>query len=242
LSEWLIWHRNYPELAYVREAFDVEEVPDDSDEVYWVNILNEPEFFESSWKIAGLKIEGVNSLKFKGRPDGLPDWDIDQIFTDGFYTYFKDVYTILKQNTDGIQNYRYPILVLALKGLLLMDLAHFDKINNRWFSKGSNEEMSIKLRELDYFMSHQETVEGYQQYLKNSRPKTTPDWKLGILCFDLVIMRSLFLSAFFKSRLVEETKFNLIKQENLMEILIQKLPKVEFLDRQRVHSLLKYSN
>ncbi|MHA2039361.1 MAG: hypothetical protein ACW98X_23300, partial [Promethearchaeota archaeon] len=30
LSEWLIWHRNYPELAYVREAFDVEEVPDDS--------------------------------------------------------------------------------------------------------------------------------------------------------------------------------------------------------------------
>lgn len=239
LAEWLIWHRNYPELDYVREAYDVEEVPEDSDEVFWVNIMNEPEFFYSSWKIAGLKIDGVNALKFQGRPDGLPEWDIDQGLTDGFYTFFKDVFNILQYNTNGMKNYRYPILLLALKGLVLLDLVYLDKNSNRWFIKASNQEMITRIRELDYFMSQQETIEGYQQYLKNNRPETTPDWKLGIICFDLVIMRSLFLSTFFRSRIEEETKYNLIKQEGLMKILMQKLPKVEILDHQRVRSLLK---
>ena len=239
LAEWLIWHRNYPELAYVREAYDVDEVPDDSDELFWVNMMNEPEFFYSSWKIAGLNIEGVDSLKNKGRPDRLPEWDIDQGLTDGFSTFFKDVFSVLQNYTNGMKNYRFPILSLALKGLVLLDLAYLDINTNRWFSKASNQEMITRIRELDYFMSQQETDEGYQQYLKNSKTETAPDWKLGILCFDLVIMRSLFLSAFFRSRIAEKTKFDLIKQEGLMEILIKKLPDVEMLDRQRVRSLLK---
>lgn len=241
LTEWLIWHKNYPELEYVRETHDLDEVPDDSDEIFWVNIMNEPEFFNTSWKMAGTIVEDINALKFKGNPNLVPDWDMDQEFTDGFLTFFSDVFQILKYNPNGIRNYRYPILLFALKGLLLLELVTFDSTSNRWFSKGSLKEMNVRLKELDSFVSQQRTHKDYQRIIRSYKANTvTTNWHSGLISFDLLIMKSLFLSTFFKTTTKEEEKISIIKEENFSELIIEQLKEIQFLDRQRIKSVLKH--
>jgi len=240
LTEWLIWHKNYPELEYVRETHDLDEVPDDSDEIFWVNILNEPEFFNTSWKMAGTIVEDINALKFKGSPNLVPDWDMDQEYTDGFFPFFRDVFQILKYNPNGIQNYRYPILLFALKGLLLLELVTLDPVSNRWFSKGSSEEMNNRLKELDSFVSHQRTHKEYQKIIRSYKANTvTTNWSSGIISFDLLVMKSLFLSTFFETTMKEEDKIKIIKEEDFSIRIFEQLKEIQFLDRQRIGSVLK---
>lgn len=240
LTEWLIWHKNYPELEYVRETHDLDEVPDDSDEIFWVNIMNEPEFFNTSWKMAGTIIEDINALKFKGNPNLVPDWDMDQEYTDGFFPFFRDVFQILKYNSNGIRNYRYPILLFALKGLLLLELVTLDPVSNRWFSKGSFEDMNNRLKELDSFVSHQRTQKEYQKIIRSYKANTvTSNWYSGIISFDLLVMKSLFLSTFFEAIMKEEDKIKIIKEEDYSKLIFEQLKEIQFLDRQRINSVLK---
>ncbi len=240
LTEWLIWHKNYPELEYVREIHDLDEVPDDSDEIFWVNIMNEPEFFNTSWKMAGTIVEDINNLKFKGNPNLVPDWDMDQEYTDGFFTFFRDVFQILKYNPNGIRNYRYPILLFALKGLLLLELVTLDSTSNRWFSKGSFEDMNNRLKELDNFVSHQKTHKEYQKIIRSYKANTvTTNWSSGIISFDLLVMKSLFLSTFFETTMKDEDKIKIIKEEEFNSRIFEQLKEIQFLDRQRIGSVLK---
>ena len=225
----------------MRETHDLDEVPDDSDEIFWVNIMNEPEFFNTSWKMAGTIVEDVNALKFKGNQNLVPDWEMDREYTDGFFTFFRDMFRILKYNPNGIRNYRYPILLFALKGLLLLELVTLDSTSNRWFSKGSFEDLNNRLKELDSFVSHQRTHQEYQKIIRSYKANTvTTNWYSGIVSFDLLVMKSLFLSTFFETTMKEEDKIKIIKEEDFNMLIFEQLKEIQFLDRQRIESLLKH--
>ncbi|MFX1548645.1 MAG: hypothetical protein ACFFCU_20725, partial [Promethearchaeota archaeon] len=145
LTEWLIWHKNYPELAFVRETYDLEQVPEGENiEVFWVNILNDPTFFNTDWQIAGSTIT-IESLKEHSQPEWKPEWDIESSYLDGFYIFFEDVYQILSQNFKGIQNYNHSLLQFALKGLLLLNLAYYDDQCQKWFKNGTFEDLTSRL-------------------------------------------------------------------------------------------------
>ncbi|MFX0210728.1 MAG: hypothetical protein ACFFDT_32415, partial [Candidatus Hodarchaeota archaeon] len=232
LSEWLIWHHNYPELAFVREAYDPEQIPDEGDiEVFWVNIMNDPEFFNPEWRIAGSSIS-IDSIKQQKQPNWAPEWDILSSYTDGFSIFFEDVYLILSNYPQGLKNYRYPILQFALKGLLLLDLVHYD--NQRWYRKGLREDLS-RLAKLDHFISEQENLSAYRLNLKNEEMEN--DWYAGLVSFDLIIIRSSFLKRFSRNQIPEDDKVLVLKEEGLNEIVSKKLATIEKLEMLRVKSL-----
>ncbi|MFX1284175.1 MAG: hypothetical protein ACFFB5_10990 [Promethearchaeota archaeon] len=234
LTEWLIWHNNYPELAFVREAYDLEQIPEEGDvEIFWVNVMNDPEFFNPDWRIAGSTID-LDSIKYQRKSDWKPEWDIMATYTDGFSTFFKDIHQILTQNPQGL-NYRYSILQFALKGLLLLDLAYFDAEKQKWFSKGSFEDLMIRLKELDQFVSQQENVSTYQQNLTPSMVKN--NWYSGLICFDLLITQSIYLKHFSQNQLTEDEKIHVINQANFRQTILKKLSTLEEMDTTRVRSL-----
>ncbi|MHA2244732.1 MAG: hypothetical protein ACXADY_07150 [Candidatus Hodarchaeales archaeon] len=232
LTEWLIWHQNYPELAFVRETYDLGEVPDDA-EVFWVNVMNDPEFFNTNWQIVGSNVD-IDLIKNQGRPDLKPEWDILSSLTDGFSTFFGDVYQILSQNSQGLQNYRYGILQFALKGLLLLDLAFFKR--QKWFSKGSYGDLMTRLKELDLFIS-QQSIHAYHQNIGSLTEKD--EWYTGLVSFDLISSQSTFLKEFSKNQLAEDTKIQMIKQEDLNQMIAEKLSMIEKADQIRIRNILR---
>jgi hypothetical protein len=237
LVEWLIWHQNFPELAYVREAYDLDAVPQDSDEIYWINVMNEPEFFTSNWKIAGSRIHDLEGIKTSGPPGGEPEFNMDLVLTEnGFSTLFSDVYMILTKLPDGLKNLRYPILQLALKGLLLLELAFIDD-NLRWFALGSQKDLKTRLAFLDAFMGEQESRSDYEHSVSNL--KATGTWQKGIITFDLLIMKSRFLSTFSRTQISEEMKLEILKNNEFHQELISKLKPIAQLDRLRVNELIR---
>jgi hypothetical protein len=236
LIEWLIWHQNFPELAYVREAYDLDSVPQDSDEVYWINVMNEPEFFTSNWKVAGSKIYDLERIRTLGPPGGEPEFNMDLIQTEnGFSTLFSDVHMILTKMTDGLKNLRYPILQLALKGLLLLELAYMDE-NLRWFALGSNQDLKTRLSFLDDFIGEQESRVDYEDNIR--RLIKTEVWQTGIITFDLLIMKSMFLSTFSRTRIQEEIKIEILRSNKFQQEVILRLKTVDKLDRLRVKNLI----
>ena len=237
ITEWLIWHNNHPELAFVREAYDIDEVPDDEEvEVFWVNVMNEPEFFNTNWRIAGLSID-VETLKSQRGVERAPEWDILSTETDGFTVFFEDVYQILAQNPNGLRDYRFPILRFALKGLLLLDLAFYDEENQKWLNKGSVEDLSTRLKELDQFISQQEDIPSYQQALKTLFSKN--EWYIGLICFDLIAIGSIFISQFSQNRVSEDEKIQVIIQEAFNHTVAKKLRAIEKYEQLKVKNLLK---
>ena len=232
LSEWLIWHRNFPELALVREAHDLDAVPQDSDEVYWINVMNEPEFFNSNWKMAGSRIQDINLARRQGPPTGTPDFDMDFSLTEGFSTLFTDIYLILTKMPNGLKNYRYPVLQLALKGLLLLDLVYLDQ--NIWFAKKSEDELELRVRRLDEFIEQQISEEDYEENVKMLM--ATNEWQKGIVCFDLLITKSIYLSTFSQTHLTENTKISNLLKNDLQQKMLSILNKVRFMDELRVNA------
>ncbi|MFX0050299.1 MAG: hypothetical protein ACFE8U_03310 [Candidatus Hermodarchaeota archaeon] len=244
LAEWLLWHRDYPEYSYVRETFDLDQVPEIHDiDLFWVNTMNEPEFFSQNWRIAGIMIEDMNTIKFKGRPEGMPEWLILPSETDGLSTFFEDVYRILLQNPQGIRNYNYPILKFALTGLSLLNLANYNEINERWFSVGEFDDFSIRLRELDQFISDQTNISDYQRRLELLLSQKD-NWYPGIICFDLISCRSVFLKHLSNFQICpsEDDKVKIINKNASRRRIIEKLRELETLDRDRVNSLLGQLN
>ncbi|UCG01273.1 MAG: hypothetical protein JSW11_16855 [Candidatus Heimdallarchaeota archaeon] len=234
LSEWLIWHHNYPELAFVREVYDPEQIPDKGDiEVFWVNIMNDPEFFNPEWRIAGSRID-IDTIKQHKRPDWVPEWDILSSYTDGFSIFLEDVYQLLSNYPKGLKNYRYPVLQFALKGLFLLDLVHND--NERWFKKGKREDLS-RLIKLDQFITEQDSLSTYQRLLNSDEMKN--EWYLGLVCFDLIIIRSSFLKQFSQNQLTEDEKIEVLKEGDLNQIIGKKLSTIEKLERINVKNLKK---
>ncbi|UCE14825.1 MAG: hypothetical protein JSV04_06490 [Candidatus Heimdallarchaeota archaeon] len=236
LTEWLIWHDNFPELAYVREAYALEEIPDEDVEVFWVNIMNDPEFFSPDWRIMGTNID-INTVKEHGRPMWTPEWDIMSSNTEGFSIFFRDVYQILSSVPQGIQNFRYPILQFALKGLLLLDLASFDVTTQKWSSKGTIEDLTIRLEALDIFVSQQEDLSSYYQNLRSMMVKD--EWQVGLILYDLLIHQSTYLKIFSKNLIEEKTKLEQIFKENYLQRIIKKLKVIEQIDKMGVRRLLK---
>ena len=235
LIEWLIWHNNFPELAYVREAYDLDSVPKDS-EVYWINVMNEPEFFTSNWKVAGSRIHDLERAKTRGPPRGEPEFSMDLVLTEnGFFTLFTDVHMILTKMTDGMKNFRYPILQLALKGLLLLELAYMDE-NLRWFALGSEKELKTRLSLLDSFVGEQESRDDYEANVGSLITKKV--WQKGIVSFDLLIMKSMFLSTFSRTQISEEIKISILITNKFQKEVISRLNAVEQIDRLRVKGLI----
>lgn len=240
LTEWLIWHDNYPELAYVREAYTLEEIPDEEEvEVFWVNIMNDPEFFSLDWRIIGSNID-INTVKNQGRPTWAPEWDIMSSNTDGFSAFFQDVYQILSSTSQGLQNYRYPILQFAMKGLLLLDLASFDVTNQIWSSKGTAEDLTFRLKALDQFMRQQEDLSSYSQNLRSMMDKN--EWCTGVVLYDLLIHQSTYLKIFSKNLIEQKIKLEQLSKENYLQTIIQKLKVIEDVDKMGVRHLLKKMN
>ena len=232
LSEWLIWHHNYPELAFVREAYDPEQIPDEGDiEVFWVNIMNDPEFFNPEWRIAGSSID-MDLIKQQKRPNWAPEWDIMSSYTDGLSIFFEDVYIILSSFPQGLKNYRYPILQFALKGLLLLDLVHYD--NQKWYRKDLREDLS-RFSRFDQFVTEQENISAYRRNLRSNEMQN--DWYAGLVCFDLIIIHSSFLKRFSQNQLSEDEKILILIEEGLNEIVSQKLAVIEKLEQLRVKNL-----
>jgi hypothetical protein len=237
LIEWLIWHNNFPELAYVREAYDLDSVPQDSDELYWINVMNEPEFFTSNWKVAGSRIHDLEAIRIRGPPGGEPDFNLDFDLTEnGFSTLFSDVHMILSKLPNGLRNLSYPILKLALKGLLLLELAFIDD-NLRWFALGSPEDLKTRLSILDTFMGEQVSKSDYEYSVGNLKGIGT--WQKGIITFDLLIMKSMFLSTFSRTQISEEMKLEVLKNNKFHQELITKLKSIAQLDRLRVNELIQ---
>jgi hypothetical protein len=233
LAEWLLWHRDYPEYSYVREAFDLDQVPEIHDiDLFWVNTMNEPEFFNQNWRIAGIMIEGMNTIKFKGRPEGTPEWLILPSETDGLSTFFEDVYRILLQNPQGIRNYNYPILKFALTGLSLLNLANYNEINERWFSKGGDVDLAIKLKELDQFISDQINIGDYQRNVELLLSKSD-DWYLGVICFDLISSQSAFLKHLSNQilKFSLDEKIRILKKSPFRDRIIRKLTELNISDQ-----------
>jgi hypothetical protein len=244
LAEWLLWHRNYPEYSHVREAFDYDQVPEDSDiEVFWVNIMNEPEFFNHNWRIAGIRIENINKIEFQGRPEGTPEWQILPSETDGLSNFFEDVFRILLQNPQGIRNYNYSILQFALKGLNLLNLAYFDDKYERWFNRGGFEDLIMRLRVLDQFISGQTNIKDYQRSLELLLLQQD-SWYLGIICFDLISSQSAFLKHLsnFQIGPSEDDKIRVINRSASRKRIIEKLTVLETLDKVRVKNILDQLN
>ena len=236
LIEWLIWHNSFPELAYVREAYDLDSVPQDSDEVYWINVMNEPEFFTSNWKVAGSRIYDLEGIRTRGPPGGEPEFNMDLVLTEnGFSTLFEDVYMILTMVPNGLKNLRYPILQLALKGLLLLELAYMDE-NLRWFALGSGKDLKARLSVLDNFVGEQESREDYEENVKNMMSKEI--WQKGIISFDLLIMKSMFLSTFSRTQIPEEKKIAILITNKFQQGVISRLNTIGQLDRLRVKDLI----
>lgn len=57
--------------------------------------------------------------------------------------------------------------------------------------------------------------------------------------FDLVIMKSLFLSTFFETKIKEENKLKILKKENLYNKIVKDLKRIQFIDKPRVMALLR---
>lgn len=234
LSEWLIWHHNYPELAFVREAYDPEQIPDEGDiEVFWVSVMNDPEFFNPEWRIAGSTID-IDSIRQRRHLDWAPEWDIMSSYTDGLSIYLEDVYQILSNYPQGLENYRYPVLQFALKGLLLLDLVHYD--HQKWFKKGKREDLS-RLTKLDQFISGQDNLSTYRFNLNPEKMNT--DWYIGLICFDLIIIRSSFLKRFSQNQITEDEKVQVLIEEDMNQIISDRLSTIEELERLRVKNLRK---
>ncbi len=235
LIEWLIWHNNFPELAYVREAYDIDSVTQDSDEIYWINVMNEPEFFTSNWKIAGSRIQDLEGIRTRGPPGGEPEFNMDLVLTEnGFSTLFSDVHMILTKLPNGLKNLHYPILQFALKGLLLLELAFIDD-NLRWFALGSQEDLKTRLTILDTVMGKQESKSDYEYSVSNFNDAGT--WQKGIIAFDLLIMKSMFLSTFSRTQISEEIKIETLRNNEFQQEVISKLNEVDKLDKLRVKDL-----
>ncbi len=233
LSEWLIWHSHFPELAFVREAYDLDNVPTDSDEIYWINVMNEPEFFNSNWKMAGSIIHDINQAKMQGPPSGTPDFDMDHVLTEGFSTLFTDIYLILTKMPQGLKNQRNPVLQLALKGLLLLDLVFIDQ--NKWYAKESEEELDRRVKELDNFILQQNDIEIYERNVHELLK--LGEWRNGVICFDLLITKSIYLSTFSQTHLTEDLKLtNLLENQIQVEIILA-LEKVRSMDQLKVRGL-----
>ncbi|MFX1516706.1 MAG: hypothetical protein ACFFC6_10375 [Promethearchaeota archaeon] len=236
LSEWLIWHHNYPELAFVREVYDPEQIPDKDDiEVFWVNIMNDPEFFNAEWRISGSRID-IDSVKQQKRPNWAPEWDIISSYTDGFSLFLEDVYLILTNFPNGLHNYRYPILQFALRGLLLLGLAYYDNQAQKWFRKGTREDLS-RLKRLDQFVSEQDNLSTYRYNLKIKDIEA--DWYIGLVCYDLIILHSTFLKRFSQDQLSEDEKIAVLIEEDLNQIVSEKLSVIEEFEIVRVRNLRK---
>ncbi|MHA2224315.1 MAG: hypothetical protein ACXAC8_03885 [Candidatus Hodarchaeales archaeon] len=236
ITEWLIWHENYPELAFVREVYELDHVPDNEDiEVFWVNVMNEPEFFNPNWRIAGTKID-VKTVKSHGRPEGEPEWNILSSITDGFSTYFEDVWSLLSLFSHGMKNHSYKILQFALKGLFLLDLSSFVFKNSRWHQKGSSEELITRLKELDRFVDQQETPQEYKQNLERLLAKN--DWRVGLVCFDLIAHSSL-QTEFSSKRVSLKDKLETIKSIDIQNRLINKLTSLGSYDQQGTEKLVR---
>ncbi len=236
LSEWLIWHNSFPELSHVREAYDLDEVPEDSEvEIFWVNILDEPSFFNPNWKIAGTRVYDKNSFRSQNYSPNEPEWSILSSLTDGFSLFFEDVWKIIAISPDGIQNYRYPILQLALKGLISLDLIEYRKGN--WFTKGSLSELRVRVKELDIFIASQESPTEFEKNVKQVI-KTDLKWNFGIIAFDLFITNSTFIKAF-KTRqdLSEVEKVETINRYGISNEIVKSLNNLEKLDSRRVRQL-----
>jgi len=236
LIEWLIWHNSFPELAYVREAYDLDSVPQDSDEVYWINVMNEPEFFTSNWKVAGSRIYDLEGIRTRGPPGGEPEFNMDLVLTEnGFSTLFSDVHMILNKMPDGLKNLRYPILQLALKGLLLLELAYMDE-NLRWFALGSDKDLKERLSVLDSFVGEQESRDDYEVNVRSMMNAEV--WQKGIISFDLLIMKSMFLSTFSRTQIPAEIKIAVLNTNKFQQGVISRLNAVDQLDRLRVKDLI----
>ncbi|MHA1976214.1 MAG: hypothetical protein ACW98I_04875 [Candidatus Hodarchaeales archaeon] len=233
LSEWLIWHSNFPELAFVREAHDLDAIPIDSDEVFWINVMNEPEFFNSDWKMAGSIIHDLNLAKRQGPPSGSPDFDMDLVLTEGFSTLFTDIYLILTKMPSGLKNYRFPVLQLALKGLLLLDLVYLDQGN--WFAKESEEELVVRVKKLDEFIKQQEVDSDYGENVKSLIG--AQNWQKGIVCFDLLISKSIYISTFSQTHLTEKSKISMLTKDGFNQSVLSNLEEVRFMDELRVKGL-----
>ncbi|MHA1228430.1 MAG: hypothetical protein ACTSPV_17000 [Candidatus Hodarchaeales archaeon] len=224
LVEWLLWHENYPELAYVREAYSPDDIPDNS-KVYYINLAGQPVFYDHDWRIAGSEIE-LNSLYNRNMPDHA-DWEIFSVATDGLTSLFEDIWQILFQNPVGLDNNRikrYPLVQFALKGLLLLELVLFNPENRRWFSKGTIEDLRLKTNELDSFMTNQATIEDYESLLNT----TVSDEKLltRLICIDLLFTNSSFLSSTAR-KLSAEQKITSVKKydqiSDSIKILLKQL-------------------
>ncbi len=233
LAEWLIWHTHFPELAFVREAYDVDAVPSDTDEIYWINVMNEPEFFTSNWKMAGSIIHDLNQARRLGPPTSVPDFDLDFSLTEGLSTLFTDTYLILTKMPNGLKNHQYPVLQLALKGLFLLELIYMDHGN--WFAKESEEVLHQRVKVLDRFMLLQESETTYEEEVKLLME--SGGWQERIVYFDLLISKSMYLSTFSQTHMTEEAKVTTLKKLPYSERIQLELKNIKFLDERRVNLL-----
>lgn len=238
LNEWLIWHHNYPQYAHVREAYDLNEIPEAMDlEIFWVNTKSEPEFFSSTWEMFGAKIPDLSSIKFDGLPEFSPEWKIGSMVTDGFTSLFMDVYHLLMINPMGISNHRYPIFQFAMKGLTLLGSTYMDKKTGRWRCSLDDDELEMRIKVLDQFVNQQEAPIGYERTLDPLLAVNR--WYSGIIAFDLLASRSTFMREFINGKpdLKEDKKIELIRNSVFKDIVVQKLESVKELDQYTVQQI-----
>jgi len=196
--------------------------------------MNEPEFFNSNWKMAGSVIHDLNLAKRQGPPSGSPDFDMDLVLTQGFFTLFTDIYLILTKMPNGLKNYRYPVLQLALKGLLLLDLVYVEK--NIWFAKESEEELQLRVKNLDEFIKQQEDEIKYETNVKQLMLDTRL-WQKGIICFDLLITKSIYISTFSQTHLTEKMKIAILRKNMFQQEILSRLIPVGFMDQLKINTL-----
>jgi hypothetical protein len=95
------------------------------------------------------------------------------------------------------------------------------------------------VKELDNFMGQQDTIQEYQRNIELFKSSKTTDWQDGIVCFDLLMMKSIFLSSFFETKMKEEDKLKILKKEKFYSKIIKDLQKIQFVDKPRVGYLLR---
>ena len=105
---------------------------------------------------------------------------------------------------------------------------------NIWFAKKSEDELELRVRRLDEFIEQQISEEDYEENVKMLM--ATNEWQKGIVCFDLLITKSIYLSTFSQTHLTENTKISNLLKNDLQQKMLSILNKVRFMDELRVNA------
>ena len=86
-------------------------------------------------------------------------------------------------------------------------------------------------------MGEQKSKSDYEYSVSNLKDAGT--WQKGIITFDLLIMKSMFLSTFSRTQISEEMKLEILKNNKFHQELISRLKSIAQLDRLRVNKLIQ---